>query len=170
MTAGAPRAGALRIPVGGSPPCPAVLPGTTPRTQAGISTVVRSPHASACVLGVVPGGLFEALGVGPHKVSERGRVADMAGRADVVAGLSYERMGRFGLGATSRMPQPGAPWGSEWVDVIRRAAGDGKRCEWGNPTSRGRRPGRYLMRSGVAPSCNNQVPPALMLRDAATRL
>ena len=58
-----PRARVLRIPVGENPEsAPRCSPGTAPRTQAGITTVVRSPHASACVRGAVSGGLFEVLG------------------------------------------------------------------------------------------------------------
>ena len=109
ITAGAPQASVLRDPRATTVPGSAVLPGTTPRTQASISTVVRSPHASGlCPRGRPRRPLFEAPGFGPLKVCcEAGSLTWLDG-PDLHRGLSPWIDGTFEPAGASWAPQPGA--------------------------------------------------------------
>jgi len=74
--------------------------------------------------GVDPGGLFEALGVGPLKVSERAQAEDMAESADSRRGaeLMKERVVVDGLRRYGGRSQ--ARPGVEGLAVSRRRTGD----------------------------------------------
>ena len=87
--------------------CPAVSPGTTPRTQAVITTVYSVLMLQACVLGVVPGKpLYEAFVSGPMKGSDVGWAGSMAECADVLEGAELVSEGSV-LARPRGSPEPG---------------------------------------------------------------